>query len=287
MKPRNNLPHIQSKQALSWARWKEEYIIAKLWINIIKDDIFEYIMDSDDNWTDLSKLIKPSQINVFWDSGFQNSELESLSSLIIEKLINAWDNFVEIDVNEYFADWLFQLNYLIENGYLKETSKWHFIVVNKFIKEFFKKWIFNLDKVEDKIRTENEFKIKRLEEEKMYIDILDKVMYIYTYINFLSIDEFENFDWFKVLIEYLTDDYLTLKSFDWEERWLWDIFIWVKWVTFESDPLKSNIFVWYLEWRSEKSIEEALGIFISWIKTTPKDKFEEQVKINLNIYDWN
>ena len=83
----------------------------------------------------------------------------------------------------------------------------------------------------------------------------------------------------------LSDDYLTMEKFDWEQRWRYDVFIWVKWVTFEDDPIRSNISVWYWNWNSKKSLEDAFDNFIWWIKNTSKEDFEYEVKRNLKLYD--
>ncbi len=110
MKSRNNLPHIQHEQKLSWARWKEAYLKAKLWnkrfnwLNLVSDEEYDLILNSDDEWTDLWQLIKPSQINSVYNSDFQNIQLEGIALLIIDKFLNCWNRFDKIDTNELEGD---------------------------------------------------------------------------------------------------------------------------------------------------------------------------------------
>ena len=129
MKSRSNLPQIKEKQALSWARWQEAYLSAKLWnqryywLNLVSDEMYNLIVNSDDDWTELAELIKPSQINSCYDSDFQNSQWESISSIIFNKFFNSWNKFGQIDINDFSEELIprNQLKYALNSWYFEEV----------------------------------------------------------------------------------------------------------------------------------------------------------------------
>ena len=290
---RRELPHIKAKQILSWAYGTEERD-KMIWkhngLNIVSDEIYEQILSSDDNWIELLEIVHPSKINDYCDSEFQNIQMEGMCYLISNHFTSL-NKFQEFDISHItFESGKSvkddpRISTLTKDWYINHIGNWTYTITNKFIKAFVKRWIYTIWKSKEKEEQQKQNEIRIFEEQVIYRDILDKVMYIYVYLNTLSIEEFKSFGWLKVLVEHLTDNYLTLKKFDWEERWTCDVFIWVNWVTFESDPVRSNVSVWYLKWRSDIWLDIALKDFIIWIKNTPKNVFEEEIKSDLNIYD--
>jgi hypothetical protein len=257
------------------------------WLKLISDEIFNSIESFPDDWLELSKLFPPSHINNFYDSGFQNIEKEGICYALFWYCVINWDRFQEIDINmitqpRITRKW-YELNFLLDNGYLIENKNWKFVITNKLIKIFFKNWIFNLSKAKAKEKKDFEINQKYLKKKEIHKWVFDLVMELYLYITKIDKPSLQTFDEFRDYIEQKTNWVLTLKVFEKDGRWCWDVFIGVKGVTFESDPIRNNILVWYQNWRSETTLENAVYNFVSWIKNSWDTKFINDVGWNLWI----
>lgn len=265
----------------------ESYLEEYYWLKLISEDIFNLIDYFPNNWNALCDLIKPSQINDFSDSDFQNVEKESISYALFWYCVINWDKFQEIDINQIEKpkinrEW-YIFKFLLDNLYLIENERWKFTISNKFIKVFLKNGIFNLKKAKEKEKRDLERKQKRLEEKKIYKEIFDKVVQLYLYITKIDKPNLNTLSELKNYIEQKTSWVLTLNFFEKGERWCWDVFIAVNGVTFESDPIRNNISVWYMKWRSDISLDVAVSNFVTWIKSSGDVEFIKELALNLHI----
>jgi hypothetical protein len=188
------------------------------WFKLVSDKTFNSIESYPDNWLELSELLSPSHINDFCDSDFQNVEKEDISYALFWYCVINWDKFQEIDINDITQpritrEW-YKLNFLLDNGYLIEKENWKFIITNKFIKVFFKNWIFNFTKAKAKEKNDLEIKQERLEEKKIYKWVFDLVMELYLFITKIEKPNLQTFNELRDYIEQKTNWILTLKVFE-------------------------------------------------------------------------
>lgn len=277
-----------SNSTVTFVEHKEPLLEEYYGIKLISDEIFNLIEYFPNNWHALCDLMKPSQINDFADSDFQNVEKESVSYALFWYCIINWDKFQEIDINQIAQPKInregYIFKFLLDNWYLIENENSKFTITNKLIKAFLKNGIYNLKKAKEKEKKDLETEQRILEEKKIYKEIFDKVVQLYLYITKIDKPNLNTYSELKNYIEQKTWWVLTLNIIEKSEKRLcWDVFIAVKGVTFETDPFRSNMSVWYEKWRSFKSLDEAVSNFVTWINSSWDVKFIKEVALNLHI----
>lgn len=281
-----------SHSTVTFVEHKEPLLEEYYGLKLIPDDIFNLVEYFPNDWHALCDLMKPSQINNFAYSDFQNGEKEIICYALFWYCVINWDKFQEIDINHIIDPRInregYIFKFLLDNWYLVEKENWKFVITNKLIKVFLKNGIFNLKKAKEKEKKDLETEQKILEERKIYKEIFDKVVQLHLYITKIDKPSLNTLSELRNYIEQKTGWVLTLDIIEKSNsRLCWDVFIAVKDVTFETDPFRSNMSVWYEKWRSFKSLEDAVLNFVTWIKTSGDTKFIQEVALNLHIDIYN
>ena len=275
--------------------------------NLITEETYKDLLESEDQGLDMTSRIKPSQINNFKDSAFQNIEMEEFCWAFNNFFLYSNDCFSEINNSNYrinsrtLSESPF-IQDLQNNHYIQQLESGNFIITNKFLKAFIKKGIFTLEKSKKEDHRKQSLQLAIMKEQEIYQWVFDAVKQLSIKLrlmeNLLEMNPNDpntiidiNNNWLylftnlKEFIEENTGNFLTLEVFglDWERGCI-DVFIKIKWVTFESDPIRDNVSAGYLRWRDSTSLENAINQLLNWIKNSPEEIFNKELKSDLKIF---